>query len=219
MEKKTITHGRKPTEPALDSAHVELELDASTASESVVEPSTPSLRRVCHHVTQHWNQSFKFNDIEDLKLDRDTQHCLHVDIFDTDADGETTSIASCRIPCYKFRDRKPHRAWHWLNRENEDAQSAGKWNLCVDGCTTPRSSYRSIWQRLRGRRGRSPAAQRNHGARRSLSPAHPDVAYISFERYQQSVRAGEYDVRVEADESSSTDGSARLSKTLVQIQG
>ena len=99
--------------------------------------SSPPRRRCGAFVTscdavgprRHWNQSFKFNDIEDLKLDRDTQHCLHVDIFDTDADGETTSIASCRIPCYKFRDRKPHRAWHWLNRENEDAQSAGKVEL------------------------------------------------------------------------------------------
>ena len=86
-------------------------------------------RTVENQLNLHWNQSFKFNDIEDLKLDRDTQHCLHVDIFDTDADGETTSIASCKVPCFKFRDRKPHRAWHWLNRENEDAQSAGKVEL------------------------------------------------------------------------------------------
>jgi hypothetical protein len=89
-------------------------------------------RTVENQLNPHWNQSFKFNDIEDLKLDRDTQHFLDVDIFDTDDDGETTSIASCRVPCYKFRDRKPHRTWHWLSREgDQDAQSAGKVELVI----------------------------------------------------------------------------------------
>lgn len=80
----------------------------------------------------HWNQSFKFPDTEDLKVDRDTQHYVHVDVFDVDESDSHVTIASCKVPCAKLKDRKPFRAWYWLSHgDDEQEHQSGKVELIL----------------------------------------------------------------------------------------
>ena len=69
----------------------------------------------------HWNESFRFPDVEDLKRDRDREHHVDIVIEDVDRDGEKELVGSCRVPAAPFADRRPHRAWHWLDGPDDPA--------------------------------------------------------------------------------------------------